>query len=58
MATDLRKAINDGDGRGGGLVPTVRATPLKFNGGTDADGADANRHPYSAPEQTGWTARL
>jgi hypothetical protein len=49
---------NDADGRGGGLVPTVRATPMKFNGGTDADGADTNHRPNSAPEKAGWTARL
>jgi hypothetical protein len=40
---------------------TVRANPLKINGETDADGADANRLPHSGPEETGtpaWRARL
>ena len=32
---------------------TVRANPLKTNGGTAADGADANLPPQSAPEKAG-----
>jgi hypothetical protein len=44
-----------------GSSPTGRANPLKSNGGTAADGADANFSPQSTPEKTleaGWRARL
>lgn len=40
---------------------TVRANPLKINGETDADGADANCPPLSESEKTGrpgWSGRL
>lgn len=37
---------------------TVRSTPLKTNMKTDADGADASHPHQSAPENTGWRARL
>ena len=49
----------DDSGTGGGA--TVRANPLKNNGGSAADGADANQSPCSAPENasaSGWRARL
>ena len=39
-------------GRAAHGAPTVRANPLKSNGGTAADGADANLPPQSAPEET------
>ena len=38
-------------------IPTVRASPLKSNGGNGADGADANLPPQSAPEKVGWRVR-
>jgi hypothetical protein len=53
-----RTVANDADGSSGGPVPTVRANPLKSNGGTVADGADANQPPRCAPEKAGWRARL
>jgi hypothetical protein len=55
---DLRTVANDADGRATGPAGTVRANPLKSNGRTVADGADANRRPQSAPGKTGWSARL
>jgi hypothetical protein len=57
-APDPRTVANDADGGGGGPVPTVRANPLKSNGGIVADGVDANHPPQSAPEKIGWRARL
>jgi hypothetical protein len=64
-ASPLRTVANDADGPadggGRGGAPTVRANPLKTNGGTAADGADANRPAQSAPGKTGapgWRARL
>jgi hypothetical protein len=45
----------------GCAAPSVRANPLKSNGATPADGADANFSSQSAPEKTGksgWRARL
>ena len=48
----------DADGSGGGPAPIVPAIPLKSNGRTSADGAEANRPPQSAPKETGWRARL
>ncbi|MSP30541.1 MAG: hypothetical protein EXR09_08905 [Acetobacteraceae bacterium] len=38
--------------------PTVRSKPLKTNAGNASDGAEANHLPQSAPEKTGWSARL
>ncbi len=64
-ASPLRTVANDADGRadggGRGGAPTVRANPLKINGGTAADGADANCPPQSAPGKTeapGWRSRM
>ena len=43
---------------GGGPVATVRANPLKSNG-RDRCGRCGRKHPpQSAPEKTGWRARL
>jgi hypothetical protein len=53
-----RTVAEDADGRARGTDQTVRATPLKSNGGNGADGADAKHPPRSAPERTGWRARL
>jgi hypothetical protein len=39
-------------------LTSVRSKPLKTNGGTVADDADANFPPQSALEKTGWRARL
>jgi hypothetical protein len=61
-ASSLRTIVNDADGRadgsGWGGAPTVRANPLKTNGMTAADGADANRPLQSATEVAGWRARI
>jgi hypothetical protein len=57
-AAPLRTVAEDADGRARGTDSTVRASPLKSNGGNGADGADANLPPQSAPEKVGWRARL
>jgi hypothetical protein len=57
-AAPLRTVVDDADGRARGTNSTVRASPLKSNGGNGADGADANLPPQSAPENAGWRARL
>ena len=57
-AAPLRTVADDADGRARGTNSTVRASPLKSNGGNGADGADANLPPQSAPEKAGWRARL
>ena len=57
----LRTVANDADGSVGRGGETVRANPLKNNGETAADGADANPPRQSAPEKTGaqgWSTRL
>jgi hypothetical protein len=46
------------DGAAGQTGATVRANPLISNAETDRDGADASRPRQSAPENTGWRARL
>jgi hypothetical protein len=58
-APDLRTMEDDSADDSGGQ--TVRANSLKSNGKTDADDADANQPPRSAPENastSGWRARL
>ena len=60
-APDLRTVGNDADDSGGGPLQTVRANPLKSNGATAADGADANLPSNSASENGSkprWTGRL
>lgn len=60
-APDPRTVANDVDGRASGPIGTVRSNPLKSNGRTDADGADANCAAQSEPEKmkaTAWRARL
>jgi hypothetical protein len=60
-AQSVRTVANEADGSGNGNAPNVRANPLKNNGGTAADGADANRPSQSAPGETdasGWRARI
>jgi hypothetical protein len=60
-AQSVRTVAHDAGGSGRGPPPTVRANPLKSNGGTAADGADGNRPAQSGPERTGsngWRARL
>ncbi|QYK45927.1 MAG: hypothetical protein KF794_04325 [Xanthobacteraceae bacterium] len=54
----LQTVGGNADGSRSGNGPIVRSNPLKSNGETDADGADANCPPQSAPENTGWRARL
>src|SRR4051812_14950565 len=46
-------ATDDADDSGPGTAPTVRANRLKTNGGTAADGADANPAPQSAGKNRG-----
>jgi hypothetical protein len=57
-AAPLRTVADDADGRARRTNSTVRASPLKSNGGNGADGADANLPPQSAPEKVGWRTRL
>ena len=57
----LRTVGGNADGSDRDGDQTVRAKPLKTNARTDADGADANRPPQSAPEKpatAAWSARL
>jgi hypothetical protein len=62
FASQGSRTVGDGaDGARNTHDSTVRANPLKTNGETDADGADANCPPCSAPEETGtsgWRALL
>jgi hypothetical protein len=46
------------DGSDRGCAPTVRVNPLRSNGETDADGADAKELTLSASEKAGWSGRL
>ncbi len=46
-----RTVAPDTDGSGNGTAPTVRANPLKSNGKTAADGADANAPPRTGLER-------
>jgi hypothetical protein len=60
-AQSVRTVAHDADGSGNGNAPTVRASFLKDNAGTAADGADANSPPQSGPEKTGtpgWSTQL
>lgn len=53
------RTVADGSRCGNGSI--VRSNPLKSNGETDADGADANCPPRSEPGKTGmpgWSGRL
>ena len=56
-APDLQTVAGDADGGNKNAVPTVRTNPLKFNGGTAADGADANIASHSG-RAAGWSKRL
>ncbi|WP_245499802.1 hypothetical protein [Tepidamorphus gemmatus] len=60
-APSARTVAAPADTAMGGNGATVRSNPLKSNGETDADGADANCPPRSEPEKTGmpgWSGRL
>jgi hypothetical protein len=60
-AAPPRTAANNADGSGRGHAPTDRTNPLKSNGGTAADGADANFPSQSASGKagdSGWRAKL
>lgn len=60
-AADPRTVANDTGGRPNGKADSVRANPLKSNGRTVADDADANCAAQSEPEKTDtttWRARL
>jgi hypothetical protein len=54
----VRTVADHADGSTGGNRSTVRANPLKTNGETGADDADANSPPQSVRENAGWRARL
>lgn len=54
----LRTVADQTDGSTGRNGPTVHATPVKINHETDADDTDANHPRQSAPENSGWTARI
>ena len=57
----LRTVAHNADDSGNSTAPTVRANSLKTNGGTAADGVDANPPPRPGPEKTGapgWSTRL
>jgi hypothetical protein len=58
----LRTVPVQADDAAGSNGATVRAKPLKTNHVTDADGADANSPPLSAPSENGrtlrWTRRV
>jgi hypothetical protein len=58
QAQGLRTVGGQTDRSTGGNGATIRATPLKKNHETDADGTDGNHPPQSAPENAGWRARL
>ena len=60
-APDPLTVANDADGRASGPVESVYTNPLKTNGRTDADDADANCASQSKPEKTdatSWRERL
>jgi hypothetical protein len=57
-AENLRTIADAVDGSRTTSGSTVRANPLKTNGETDADGADANLASHSVLERTRLTARL
>jgi hypothetical protein len=60
-AESRRTGAQDADGEGRHKGSTVRSNPLKTNGGTAADNADANPRSESAPEKTAslsWSAWL
>jgi hypothetical protein len=60
-AESRRTGAQDADGEGHHNASTARSNPLKTNGETVADNADANPPPESAPRKTGspgWSARL
>ena len=52
-----RTVASDADGIGKASSETVRANPLRSNGGTVADDADANFRPKTAGSN-GWRARI
>jgi len=57
----LRTVGSDADGSRNGNASIVRGNPLKFNGETDADGADANHPSHSSRSNesvAGWRMRL
>ena len=55
---DVRTVDNPADGSRGENPASVRANPLKNMIETDADGADEDHPPQSAPENASWRARL
>jgi hypothetical protein len=58
---DSRTVGHGADGIGEGPIATVRANSLKSNGGSPADGADANHPPQSDPgkmDAAAWRRRI
>ena len=59
VATPILRTVGDlADSRDRPSTSTVRVSPLKSIGQTDADGADANHALQSASERTSWRVRL
>jgi hypothetical protein len=59
LATPILGTVGDlAHGRDRPSMSTVRVSPLKSIGQTDADGADVNHALQSAPERTNWRVRL
>jgi hypothetical protein len=54
----MRTVGGPADGPNGGVDSTVCANARKTHGETDADGADGNFPPQSAPKKVGWSARI
>jgi hypothetical protein len=57
-APGMRTVGGPADGPNGGVDSTVRANARKTHDETDADGADGNFRPQSAPKKVGWSARI
>jgi hypothetical protein len=58
VAAPLRTVVKRADGSSDTNYSSVRSKPSKTRDETDADDADANRPPDSAPENPGWSTRL
>jgi hypothetical protein len=55
---EMRTVGDPADGRHSDPIPIVRTKPLKLNGTTGADAADANYPAQSVAEKTVWRGRL
>jgi hypothetical protein len=57
-ARGMRTVGDLADGPNSGIGSTVRADAVKTKEETNADGADGNFPPQTAPKSVGWSARL